>query len=247
MNHISPGRALCTSLGIAVLALVGASPVAFASVSSTTHYKYRIVGFDYKASGALGGGRAAECVGVAFWEGTITTEAESDPLSTINKPVTLTITSRGTHGGGSFVNASDAKSRVSAEHRVTTACAGEVPSETAATKTPCTQTLDSELAVALSISGGVGNRVTLHWTFGQISKEGLAGLVPNFKCIEPFTFPERPLKGGQCATKASLGAFNKRFVTLPFACDFENKTPPAGVTGFYASADAKGKLVLRKK
>jgi hypothetical protein len=248
VDRISPGRAFCTSFSIALaaVALLGASRPAFASVRSTTHYKYRIIGFDYKASGALGGGRVAECVGVASWEGAITTEAKSDPLSTALDIVTLTITSHGTHGGGDFLDGVVAKSFYSAEHRVTTACAGDVPSETAFTKTPCTQTVDSELAMVLSIRGGVGNRVTLDWTFAQVN--GASGaLVPNFTCMEPFSFPELPSKGGRCTTNASLSAFNKRFVTLPFVCLYETKIPPAGVAGYYASADAKGTLRLKRR
>jgi len=235
-------------LGIALtaLALLGASPAAFASVRSTTHYKYRIIGLDYKASGALGGGRVAECVGVASWEGAITTEAHLDLLSTAEPKVTLAITSRGTHGFGHLSDDVVAESFYSVEHRVTTACAGEVPSETAFTKTPCTQTVDSGMDLALYIEGGVGNRVTLHWAFHQVAG-AFGALVPDFTCVEPFTFPHFSLKGGYCTTKASLSAFNKQFVTLPFVCLYETKMPPAGVTGYYASADAKGTLRLKRK
>jgi hypothetical protein len=64
--------------------------------------------------------------------------------------------------------------------------------------------------------------------------------------VEPFSFPEGT-KGGRCTTKSSLSAFNKKFVTLPFKCHFESSTPPTGVTGYYASADATGTLKLKRR
>ena len=65
--------------------------------------------------------------------------------------------------------------------------------------------------------------------------------------MEPFNFPDRTPTGGLCTTASSLGALNKRFVTLPFKCHFETLVPPPGVTGYYASADATGTMQLKKR
>ncbi len=252
MDRFSPGRALFTSMGVvltACLALLAASPAALASVHSTAHLKYRIIGLNYRASGALGGGRnPGACTGIASWEGTVETKAEADLLSTSVELVHLTIDSHGTHGGGTFLDHVVAKSDYKADHRITTACKTDegVESETAFTKTPCGRTVNSELITALHISGGVGSRVAVRWTFTQV--DGASGsLVPDFTCMERFDFPEHTATGGLCTTASSLAALNKRFVTLPFKCHYETSVPPSGVTGYYASADATGTMKLKKR
>lgn len=228
---------------VALLTLLCASPTAFASVSSTTHYEYKAIRLTYMANGDLAGGRVpGPCVGIALWEGKVKTEAESDLLSTLVGKASLTIGPHGTSGSG-YAKA-DAKSQFSeAFHRETTAC-DENGNETAFTMTPCTGAIDSKMHVSMRVNGGVGNRVKLIWDFFQYG--GASGtLVPDsFSCVEPFKFPD-----GTCTSRESLGAFNQLFVRLPFRCFYSTSTPPPGsnYTRYTSSSYALGELELKRK
>src|SRR5450759_2612259 len=103
MNRISPQRALCTSLAIALtalLTLLAASPSAFASVSGSTRYEYKVVGVNYKAEGAIIGWHVKNCVGTTLVEGVVTTEYEIDIAATFIGKLSLTIHGHGSSGSG---------------------------------------------------------------------------------------------------------------------------------------------------
>ncbi len=240
------GRASCASVGIALialLALLGASPAAFASESGTAHWTYRVAAVDYNATGSLAGGRIpGGCVGIALWEGDVSTNNDTEVAPLSLGKVSLTVHAHGTSGTG---NAKiDVNSKLSnAYHRVTTAC-DENENETAFTMTPCTGSIASKMHVSVRISGGVGTRVKLVWDFFQFG--GASGtLVPDsFSCVEPFRFPDET-----CTTKASLGALNHKKVNLPFKCFYSTITPPpgSGYTRYEASSYATGVLKLKRQ
>jgi hypothetical protein len=246
IKRLASKRASYTSVGVALIALLAllcASPAAFSSAGSTTHYEYKVIRLTYDATGDLAGGRVpGGCVGTALWEGKIKTEAETDLLSTSVGKASLTIGPHGSSGSG-YAKA-DAKSTLSeAFHRETTAC-DENGNETAFTMTPCAGSLDSKMHVSMRISGGVGTRLKVVWDFFQYG--GASGtLVPDsFTCGEPFRFPD-----GTCMSRANLGEFNHRFVQLLFRCFYTTSTPPAGsnYTRYASSSYAQGVLDLKRK
>ena len=242
----APKPAFCTSVGIALfalLALVGASPAAFASESGTAPWTYKITGVDYNATGQLAGGRVpGTCVGIAFWEGEVSTNNDTEVAPLTLGKVSLTVHAHGTSGSG--LAKIEVKSKLSnAFHRITTAC-DESEFESAFTMTPCTGSLDSKMHVSVSISGGVGTPVKLLWDFFQFGGASGTLVTDSFSCVEPFKFPDKT-----CTTKSSLGALNHKKVSLPFKCFYSTLTPPPGsnYTHYESNAYATGVLNLERK
>jgi len=126
-------------------------------------------------------------------------------------------------------------------HRLDTDCMG------AETQTPCTQTLDSQMGVRVDISGGVGDRVKLLWSFSQ-SGDPTAGLVPNsFSCVEPMTFPGSA--DGRCNSFSGLSSFTAKKIKLPFICHAQRGTPPNNGRPwrlYTGVASAEGVLFLKR-
>ncbi len=244
MSRISPQRALCTSLVIALTALLTllvASPAAFASVSGSTRYEYKVYWVSYKAEGAIVGWHVNKCVGTSLVEGVVTTDSELDLGATFLGKLSLTIHGHGSSGSG--YAKIDVKSQLSNSFfRETTACDSS-EKESAATETHCAQPLDSKMHVSVLINGGVGNHVKLSWDFFHYGGASGTLLPDSFSCVEPLTFPD-----GTCTTKASLSQFNKKFVTLPFVCLYDAEASPPGrnYTKYLAVANTKGELRLKR-
>jgi hypothetical protein len=245
MARISPGRAFLASLGVvltAQLALLICTSAVYASNSGTAHYEYHVTGVDYHATGQVSGGRfQGECTPAedALWEGDVTSDdSELRQLVKLGDG-SLKVLPHGTSGdieAKFFV-----ESKFSASHRETTAC--ENGSESASSTLSCMNSSESEQRVLVDISGGVGDRVKLAWTFSLEDGSG-SQLVPNtFSCVEPYVFPI-----GICTTKAGLNKLTSRTVTLPFDCLYTTSTPPAGrnYTKYAAVAHANGALHLKR-
>lgn len=235
----------------ALLALFVFSPAAQAGVgenpsgvSDTTSYGYKVTGIDYRATGDLAGGilpHGDECdAGVdAVFRGHVET-VPSELSELLHGRGTVTIHPHGT--SGSVEAKLQIESTLSESwHRLDTDCMG------AETQTPCTQTLDSQMGVRVDISGGVGDRVRLGWSFSQLEDE-TAGLVPNkFECVEPMTFPGSD--DTRCNTFSGLSRFTAMAIKLPFICHAQRKTPPSNGrpwTLYAGTASATGALYLKR-
>ena len=248
MGQIASRRALHTASGALLAALLGlllVAPAAVAGKGGTASYEYKVAGGSYDATGELTGGKVADCVGVALWQGTVTT-AESD-LSDLN----LGKASLKIHGDGSS-GSIGAQFQVTstlgdAFHRITTAC-DEFGSETDYTRTDCTsRPVDNPLRARVVISGGVGNRVTLLWNFFIPGGGGF--LVSNvFNCVEPLRFPGRSPNGDICKTRVGLSKFTAKTVKLPFNCLYVTTTPPIGsrYSRYSSTASAAGFIMLKR-
>ncbi len=243
----APKRVACTTLGIALialLALLGAAPTAFAAASDngTAHWTYKITGVDYSAIGKLAGGRLpGGCVGIALWEGEVKTDNDTEvsPLTLGN--MSLTVHSHGTSGSG--LARIEVNSQLSnAFHRETTAC-DETESETAFQLTPCTGSRSSKMHLSMKISGGVGTSVSLLWDFFQFGGATGTLVTDSFSCVEPLKFPDQT-----CRTRSSLGALNHKRVSLPFKCFYTTTAPPpgSGYTKYESNAYAKGVVSLKR-
>ena len=79
-----------------MLTALWVSPAATGNVRNSVHHKYKVIGFNYTATGLQAGGILPEaCVGVALWEAKIITDGEADLLSTNAGQGSLTIHGRG--------------------------------------------------------------------------------------------------------------------------------------------------------
>ncbi|MGV1049705.1 MAG: hypothetical protein ACOYD4_14410 [Solirubrobacterales bacterium] len=230
----------------ALLALFVLSPAAQAGVgvSDTASYGYKVTEIDYSAKADLAGGifpHADECdAGVdAAFEGHVET-VPSELSDLLHGRGSVTIHPHGTSGTVEAHLMVDSTLSDS-WHRLDADCMG------AETQTPCTQTLQSQMGLRLHISGGVGDRVKLYWSFSQ-SGDQPAELVPNsFDCVEPMTFPGPD--DGSCNTFSGLSRFTAKKIKLPFICHAQRSTPPnngAAWTIYAATASAKGALYLKR-
>jgi hypothetical protein len=150
----------------ALLALLVFSPAAQAGVSNSASYKYRVTGFDYKASGELSAGhfnKGCTPVDDALWEGSVaTTEADTELAPLAFGSGSLAIHPNGT--SGDFEAKTTVYSKFSATYSETTSCASDGTVASIGT-TPCGLTGETKLDVDLEVNGGVGNRVKLIWEF----------------------------------------------------------------------------------
>ena len=243
MGRISQGRVFCGSLGVVLASLVvslGASQTAFASggghaLPSGQRFYYKVTGVDYTATAELTGAVVPDCVGTEIWSGKVSSEGRLAPASQAS--VYFSVGAHGTSGFG-FMHLDLHSNLYDASDRLTTAC--QDGGESAFAATPCTQSLDGQLSVSVGISGGVGTRLKLAWSFIPHS------LVPNeFRCAQRwFDFPD----GDACTTRATLKGFNHKLVTLPFRCSSGTAVPPprGGYVTFQAAAFATGALHLKR-
>jgi hypothetical protein len=251
MGRISPRRALRTSPGIALtalLALMVFSPVAQAGVSDTAEYEYKVTGFDYTATGHLSGAHlpSERCTPVedSSWEGDVTTtEAE---LSTLTfGDGSLDIHSHGTTGELQAEMPVD--SNFKASHTETTGCDSEGLVDTTFSTQPCVEEDQSVLKLDVKIHGGVGTQVKLTWDF--FIDDGDSLVPTGFTCIKPFRFAPGSAKNCLKSTRtASLDKFTARRVKIPFSCVYSTKTPPPGTnyTIYGSVVKAKGTLQLKR-
>lgn len=228
---------------IGLLTFLVASPTAaVAGENGTEHWTYKITGVDYNATGTLAGGRLpGGCVGIALWEGNVSTNNDDEVAPLTLGKMALTIHAHGTSGSG--LAKIQVKSQLSnAFHRETTAC-DESESETAFKMTPCTGSRESKMHLSMKISGGVGTRVSLLWDFFQFGGATGTLVTDSFSCVEPFKFPDQT-----CTTKSSLGALNHNRVSLPFKCLYSTQSPPPGsmYTKYESNAYAKGVVNLKR-
>jgi hypothetical protein len=232
----------------ALLPLLIFSPAAQAGVSNVANYKYRVTGFEYKASGELSAGHfnsACTPVDDSLWEGTVaTTEADTELSSLRFGTGALEIGPHGTEGN--FAAETMVYSKFSASYTETTGCAGDGTVASIGT-TPCGQTSETKLSAFLNVQGKVGNRVKLTWEFSINHGDGL---VPTtFGCVKPFKFVA--VAPGDCSkapTTVPLSKFTAKIVKLPFFCLATATKPPPGTnyTRFGSVVIGKGALVLKR-
>ncbi len=237
MGRVWQGRAFCVLLGVApVLLLV--SLVSSPAASASQRYYYKVTGVDYTAAAELTGAAVPDCVGTEIWSGKVSSEGRLVPAdASLTPSVFFTVGAHGTRGAG-YMHLALNSNLYDATDRLTTAC--QDGGESAFALTPCTQSLDGQLSVAVDISGAVGTRLKLAW-------RTLPGsLVPNeFRCARrAFDFPD----ADKCTTRATLSGFNHKSVTLPFRCSSGTAVPPprSGYVTFQADAYATGAIHLKR-
>jgi hypothetical protein len=250
MGQVSLRKALCTTAITLLSGLLGALLVVPAAVAAggNANYDYKITSSSYDASGELAGAKIADCVGIAFWQGKVTTEeADPDDLNDLS----LGKASLNIHGNGSS-GSIDARFRVKstlggAHHRITTEC--DEGLETKFVKTVCNDRPPAfnPLRGVIGIEGGVGNRVNLFWHFFIPGGGGF--LVSNvFSCVEPLKFPGAGRGGDQCESSVGLNKLTARTVKLPFNCFYSTTTPPvrSSYSTYTSSARAHGYIMLKR-
>jgi len=214
-------------------------------VSDTASYGYAVTSIDYSAKADITGlisPSADECsAGVdAVFRGHVDTTDASEIAGLRLGSGAVTIHSHGTTGR---VRAQlTVESKLSESwHQLSVDCLG------AEKQTLCTQSAESKMDLSLGISGGVGDRVKLLWSFSQ-SGDPTAGLVPNsFSCVEPMTFPGSA--DGSCNTFSGLSSFTAKKIKLPFICHAQRGTPPNNGRPwriYTGTASAEGVLFLKR-
>lgn len=253
MAGISTQHGVRLARGMAVAGLLALSllvlPAAAEAGKDTAKYDYEVTNFDYEATGDLTASRYApfgvrcEVGRTAAWTGHV----QTGPSLGTSGDGSLKVGERGTFG--TLLAQTDVQSNFGpAEHTIATQCCPPESLECAfgqtldSTTTDCTDgPVDSKVAGAAIIKGGVGDRVKVKWVFVLRGVDG--DWVPDtFTCVEQFTFPF-----DRCTSQAKLSSLTKKKFTLPFRCLAQTFTPPPGDYDLYSSrSDVSGSFELKR-